>query len=288
MLVLSRRSKERLSLPDLGVTIHFLKIQGGSVKVGVDAPPEVRIMRDEVADISRRVETTRKHLLHLPRKVRHDLRNELHAISVGLHLYQEQMKLGMVEDARKTFTDIMASIRRLDEHEVFQRPAAGDLAADDAPVLIARDKVSDHHRNDDRNHDVQVDAANGNVQKNGAGPARTILLAEDEANEREMLAGFLRLRGMHVVSVGDGLQAMDYLQEHPSPDCLVLDMNMPHCDGATVVRRVRADPAYNALSIVGVSGTTPEENNLSIGDRGVNRWIQKPLDPARLLAALAE
>ena len=284
MLVLSRRSKERLSLPDLGVTIHFLRIQAGSVKVGVDAPPQVRIMRDEVSDVSKRADATRKQLLRLPREIRHGIRNELHAISVGLHLYQEQMKLGMTDDARETFDDIMASIRRLDENELFQRSAVQDPAVVD--TLPHEASAEDPKPSGANNGAAQVDG-NGHPNGNNGAPP-TILLAEDEANEREMLAGFLRLRGMNVVSVGDGLQAIDYLQGHPSPDCLVLDMKMPRCDGATVVRRVRADPSFNALSIVGVSGSTPEENNLSIGDRGVNRWIRKPVDPARLLSALSE
>ena len=268
MLVLSRRSKEKIALPDLGVTIHFLRIQAGSVKVGVDAPQTVRILRDELGDAASRAAKAHEQLVRLPREVRHGIRNELHSMCVGLHLYQEQMKLGMTDDAEETFREIQAAIRRLDENKVLQRHPA-EHGQDDKP------------------------ASNGSSESSSK-PAKTsdappmILLAEDQANEREMLAGFLRMRGMQVVSVGDGREVMSYLADHPSPDWLLLDMKMPHCDGPTVVRRVRADQRLNRLSIVGLSGSTPEEHNLSLGRRGVDQWIRKPLDPASLLAALSQ
>ena len=269
MLVLSRRSKEKISLPDLGVTIHFLRIQSGSVKIGVDAPPSVKILRNEIDDVASRALAARRQLVRLPREIRHGIRNDLHSMSVGLHLYQEQLKLGLQEDAKETFEEILAAIRRLDSNQILQRVPATD------PFETDPDE-------DERSESPGVRGSGTDAGER----RKTILLAEDQDNEREMLAGFLRLRGMDVVSVGDGLQAMDYLKAHPTPDWLLLDMKMPRCDGPTVVRRVRADQKHNRLAIVGLSGSTPEENNLSLGDRGVNYWIRKPLDPASLINAI--
>jgi carbon storage regulator CsrA len=48
MLVLSRRPDEKILLPTLGVTVHLIKVQGGSVKIGIEAPPEVKIHRQEL------------------------------------------------------------------------------------------------------------------------------------------------------------------------------------------------------------------------------------------------
>lgn len=50
MLVLSRREGEKIVIPDLGISFEIVRVQGHSVKVGIEAPREVRILREEVAD----------------------------------------------------------------------------------------------------------------------------------------------------------------------------------------------------------------------------------------------
>jgi carbon storage regulator CsrA len=48
MLVLSRRPNEKIVLPDLGITVQVLAIRGNAVKIGIEAPHEVRVLRSEL------------------------------------------------------------------------------------------------------------------------------------------------------------------------------------------------------------------------------------------------
>jgi carbon storage regulator CsrA len=48
MLVLSRRLNEKIVLPGLGVTIQVLDIRRGAVRLGIDAPPDIAVLREEV------------------------------------------------------------------------------------------------------------------------------------------------------------------------------------------------------------------------------------------------
>jgi carbon storage regulator CsrA len=48
MLVLSRRLHEKVVLPSLGVTIEVRAIRCGAVRLGIVAPPEVRVLREEL------------------------------------------------------------------------------------------------------------------------------------------------------------------------------------------------------------------------------------------------
>gem|GEM_PF-2037453 len=48
MLVLSRRPNEKIVLPGLNVTVQVLEVKAGRVRIGVEAPPNVKIMRSEV------------------------------------------------------------------------------------------------------------------------------------------------------------------------------------------------------------------------------------------------
>jgi carbon storage regulator len=52
MLVLSRRLNENIVLPDLNVTIKIVAIEGGRVRIGIEAPADVAIMRKELLDES--------------------------------------------------------------------------------------------------------------------------------------------------------------------------------------------------------------------------------------------
>ena len=114
--------------------------------------------------------------------------------------------------------------------------------------------------------------------------ARTALLVEDDTNERELLAGFLRMAGLDVATAGDGDDALDYLHRQGRPDVVLLDMVLPRCDGPTTVREIRRDPTLAGLKIFAVTGHSPDRFNLQPGAAGgIDRWFNKPLNPEALL-----
>ncbi len=146
MLVLSRRAQEKISFPQVGISIHFLRVRSGTAKVGIDAPRDVQIVRDEIDDdAALAARAMRKELLRLPRQERHAIRNELQTISVGIHLFREQMHLGLEVDAQETFESIMTSLRALDANEVLRRPVTEkfDLPSAGPKALL----VAEHHMN---------------------------------------------------------------------------------------------------------------------------------------------
>jgi len=51
MLVLARKENERLVFPTLGISIEVVRIQGKTTRLGIDAPPEVPVLREEIADL---------------------------------------------------------------------------------------------------------------------------------------------------------------------------------------------------------------------------------------------
>jgi DNA-binding response OmpR family regulator len=114
------------------------------------------------------------------------------------------------------------------------------------------------------------------------------LIVDDDANERELLSGFLQMSGFEVDTAVDGLQAMVHLTKEKRPDVVLLDMKMPRFDGSKTISAIRCNPDYQDLKVFAVSGTDSSEMDVSIGDRGVNRWFSKPLDPRNLVAAIHE
>ena len=75
---------------------------------------------------------------------------------------------------------------------------------------------------------------------------------------------------------------------HAAPDAIVLDMRMPRCDGATMVRQIRCDPRFQGVKLFAVSGAEPAALGVTLGPEGVDRWFAKPVEPERLLAAVSQ
>jgi carbon storage regulator CsrA len=117
-------------------------------------------------------------------------------------------------------------------------------------------------------------------------PGHRALLVEDDANESELLAGFLRLSGFSVDRAFDGSDALEYLAEKGQPDVVLLDMQMPRCDGPTTIQAIRMNPDYSGLRVYAVSGQVADEAGVTIGPSGVNRWFRKPLNPQSLVTEL--
>jgi len=111
---------------------------------------------------------------------------------------------------------------------------------------------------------------------------RRLLVVEDDANERELLAGLLRTHGFQVETVADGAEAIEYLEQHEKPDCVLLDMNMPNRNGRETLEAIRNDSRFRDVKVVAVTGADPDAQS----DTEFDAWFPKPLDAERLIRAV--
>jgi carbon storage regulator CsrA len=234
MLVLSRRNKEVIRFPEVGISVEILRIKGSTVRVGIDAPVEISVVRGELDDRAPR-QTIRK--ISLPGGDDHKLRNQLNSLTIASALIKKLVEAGRTSEA---CSQLEAALGRLEEFGKKQ------------------------------------------PENNGL----TALLVEDAPNEREMLAGFLRLHGYQVETVSDGLEALEYLNAGNKPNLILMDMNLPNCDGSTTIRRIRENPQWNDVLIFAVSGMLPQEAGVEPKRDRVTEWFQKPLQPSDLIKAI--
>ncbi len=116
-------------------------------------------------------------------------------------------------------------------------------------------------------------------------PPRRILIAEDDAPVRYLLERLLEMQGWSVVSVADGLAAIDAWDSQPGFDLAILDVRMPHLNGYDTYRRLREKkPAARFLF---VSGYADEELEDKIMAEGMC-FIPKPFDPDVFLGKVSE
>lgn len=107
------------------------------------------------------------------------------------------------------------------------------------------------------------------------------LLVEDDENQRELIAGLLRMHSYDVDATDSGNDAMHRLMDgKEKPDVVLLDVGLGkgRMDGCEVARSIRANPALNGTKIVMVTGATAPAKVPN-----VDRWLTKPVKPERLL-----
>ncbi len=99
-----------------------------------------------------------------------------------------------------------------------------------------------------------------------------VLVVEDEAMQRVSLAAALRAEGCFVATAADGNEAIDYLLQAMSPDVILLDLVMPHCDGVSANRVIRHSAFGGGAKVIAL--TAHDATDLDLTD--FDAYLQKP------------
>ena len=111
--------------------------------------------------------------------------------------------------------------------------------------------------------------------------AYTILIADDEAEIRDILHLYLEQAGFHVVEAADGFETLSLLEKE-APDLLLLDIMMPGMDGLEMCRKIRET---NNIPIIMLSAKSTDLDKILTGlDMGADDYITKPFQPLEAVA----
>jgi DNA-binding response OmpR family regulator len=114
-------------------------------------------------------------------------------------------------------------------------------------------------------------------------PTQHVLLVEDDAPIRGMLADVLQDAGFSVVQASDGLEAVRNLREE-RPDLIVLDLMLPRMSGWQFLEESRPDLERANIPVVVLSAIHGQGDYPST--LGVAAWLTKPVDIDRFLGAV--
>ena len=106
-----------------------------------------------------------------------------------------------------------------------------------------------------------------------------ILIVEDDADLREMMAQLLTLEGFRASTVANGREALEYLSQGDKPDVILLDLMMPVMDGWEFRRQQQADSSLNKVPVIVLSALDQQR----AADVNAVAFLKKPLDFDRLL-----
>jgi len=112
-----------------------------------------------------------------------------------------------------------------------------------------------------------------------------VLIAEDNAVNRELLRELLELRGYEVLEACDGQEALRIV-EQAQPELLLLDIGMPVMDGFAVIRRIRENPRLATLPVVAVTAYAMRGDQEGILNSGFDGYLSKPVNPSSLAEEL--
>jgi two-component system, cell cycle response regulator DivK len=107
---------------------------------------------------------------------------------------------------------------------------------------------------------------------------RTILLIEDNEQNRYLLTFLLERHGYEVVSASDGIRGIEVAQTFV-PTLILLDIQLPTMDGYTVARALRRNERLRDTPIIAVTSYAMPGDREKALEAGCTGYIEKPIDP---------
>ena len=250
MLVVSRKEGQRVVLPSLGIAVQLLKTSGTSARLGIDAPRNIRVLREELIGEAEKI-LEQDHSL-LGEEERHRLRGHLNSAAMALNLLYRMLDDGDTDKANSVILKVFAQLQAIES--MVGEKKCGKLEAN----------VSELACNDIR-----------------------ALIVEDNENECELFAAFLRSHGIQADTAMNGRKALEQLSNQGTAyDIVLIDMQMPELNGAETVARIRSQRRLDGIKVFAVSGSAREKFQIPIGKHGVDRWFKKPVESDELLARM--
>jgi CheY-like chemotaxis protein len=121
-----------------------------------------------------------------------------------------------------------------------------------------------------------------------------VLLVEDNRDDVELTLHALRAakirNRVHVAR--DGAEALDFLfrrgeyQNVPTPDLILLDLNLPKVDGREILEEIKRDERLGRIPVIVVTSSQAEEDVARSYRLHANAYVTKPIDPAVFLRAV--
>ncbi len=112
---------------------------------------------------------------------------------------------------------------------------------------------------------------------------KTVLLIEDNEDNRIVYSTLLRHYGYRCVEAVDGREGADAAQADP-PDLILCDISLPGIDGYEVARTLKANEATKRIPVLALTAHALPDDRENAMRAGFDGYLAKPIEPLRVLA----
>jgi DNA-binding response OmpR family regulator len=113
-----------------------------------------------------------------------------------------------------------------------------------------------------------------------------LLLVEDEEDTANLVKLIMEEEGYEIVHAKDGRQAQHMIALLPPPSLVLLDIQLPHANGVSVLETIRATPDWGNVHVVMLTADAKEQDVRIASALGAKDYILKPFKRDTLVARL--
>ena len=111
-----------------------------------------------------------------------------------------------------------------------------------------------------------------------------VLVVEDSRRERKRIVAIARHQLFQVYEAADGQEAVSILEQDPDIKIVITDIHMPHMDGLSLLKYIRARKLQDEMAVLGIS--SDNESLIQLLKLGANDFIKKPFSKEEFVSRL--
>lgn len=127
----------------------------------------------------------------------------------------------------------------------------------------------------------------GSVQRALTNPAIGVLVVDDMASTRRLLARMLTCQRYAVREAGSGAEAIDILESDPKIRIVLSDYHMPDMNGFELARQIRRRHPVERVRIIGISSSTDKTTSAAFLKAGAHDFVSRPFVPEEMQCRVA-
>jgi two-component system cell cycle response regulator DivK len=121
----------------------------------------------------------------------------------------------------------------------------------------------------------------------GAAMNKTILVVEDQEDNRQILRDLLASSGFLMIEAHDGQQALAMARSQ-RPDLILMDIQLPVVDGYEATRSIKRDPELKHIPVIAVTSYALSGDEERAREAGCDAYVAKPYSTRHLLAKIGQ
>ena len=107
---------------------------------------------------------------------------------------------------------------------------------------------------------------------------KTVLIVEDNEDNRLIYSQYLAHGGFRVLEAGNGAEGIDVARRE-RPDIVLMDISMPVMDGLTATRTLKADADLRSIPVIALTAHAMATDEAMAREAGCDGYISKPVMP---------